>query len=151
MRDELIELLRESESVSWVADQIEHTLAQGITMTVKDIEYDSEFYRLEPSDLTKRERKKRETYETTRAYTEEEAIELIEEAFEAVFMTLPSVQAHIFKQLTKIDSELSAIEFVSPDEPGREDMPHTLSIDIVDFSDEEAYYRVQRFFDEVRK
>jgi len=47
---ELIDILRTPEGNEWVADQLERTLAQGISMTVKDSKGDPEFYRLEPSD-----------------------------------------------------------------------------------------------------
>ncbi len=50
MYKELIDILRTPEGNEWVADQLERTLAQGISMTVKDSKGDPEFYRLEPSD-----------------------------------------------------------------------------------------------------
>ena len=92
MRDLLMQVLRESKSNAWAADQLERTLAQGLSMTVKDTKGDVEFYRLEPSGLTAREKKKREAYETTRAYTDEEAVKLIEGAFHTIFVTLPAIQ-----------------------------------------------------------
>ncbi len=118
-------------------------------MTVKETKSDIEFFHLEPSGLSPREIKKRETYETTRAYTDEESMELIKEAFNALFVTLPSIQASAIKELKILGIDFSNIEFVQPDEPGREDIPHSLPSDIQEFSAESAKQRVEKFFKEI--
>ena len=82
---------------------------------------------LEPSDLIARARKKRETYETTRAYTDDESLELVKDALRSLYVTLPAIQAGALKKLHALGLDFSDIKFEVPDEPGREDVPHTLS------------------------
>lgn len=151
MRNLLLKVLRESSSNAWAADQLERTLAQGLSMTVKDTKGDAEFYRLEPSGLSAREKKKREAYETTRAYTEDEAIALIENGFHTIFVTLPAVQASAMKELRALGRDFENVEFVPPDEPGRDDKPHTLTVQQEGFSEELATQRVQRFLQKARE
>lgn len=149
MREKLLELLRETEDSTWVADQLERTLAQGISMPVKDSKGDAEFYRLEPSGLSAREKKKRETYETTRAYTEEESIEIIQDALRSLFITLPATQSSAVKTLRELGIDINDINFVPPDEPGRDDAPHTLTINAENFSKEQAEARLQEFLERI--
>ena len=149
MRNQLIQLLRETQSNAWVADQLERSLGQGVSMTVKDTKGDAEFSQLEPSDLTARERKKRETYETTRAYTDEEAVKLIEEAFRTIFVVLPAIQQSALKELHALGLEFDGIRFAVPDEPGREDASHTIESGSERFSEETAKKRVDRFLEKV--
>lgn len=147
MRELLMQLLRESKSNSWVADQLGSTFAQSISMTVKDIGGDAEFYRLVPSDIPAREKKKRETYETTRAFTDEEALDVIKKAFRTVFVDLPAIQGAALRELHAFGIDFDDIEFVAPDEPGREDAPHTLESSLQDFSEKRANDHVENFFD----
>lgn len=149
MREKLLQLLRETEDSTWVADQLERTFAQGISMPVKDSKDDVEFYRLEPSGLTAREKKKRETYETTRAYTEEESVVLIRDALRSLFMTLPATQSSAIKGLRGLGLDFNEINFVAPDEPGRDDAPHTLTTNAEDFSAEQAETRLQEFLERI--
>ncbi|MBL4713965.1 MAG: hypothetical protein JKY64_05525 [Alcanivorax sp.] len=149
MREKLLELLRETEDSTWVAEQLERTLAQGISMPVKDSKGDAEFYRLEPSGLSAREKKKRETYETTRAYTEEESIEIIQDALRSLFITLPATQSSAVKTLRELGIDANQINFVNPDEPGRDDAPHSLTINAENFSKEQAEARLQGFLERI--
>ncbi|WP_422102206.1 hypothetical protein [Vreelandella sp.] len=149
MREKLLELLRETEDSTWVADQLERTLAQGISMPVKESKSDAEFYRLEPIGLSAREKKKRETYETTRAYTEEESVEIIQDALRSLFITLPATQSSAVKTLRDLGTDANEINFVPPDEPGRDDAPHTLTINAENFSKEQAETRLQEFLERI--
>lgn len=147
MRDNLLEILRETENNTWVADQLERTFAQGISMPVKESKSDAEFYRLEPGGLSAREKKKRDTYETTRAYTEEESVDIIKDALRSLFITLPATQSSAVKELRKLGVVANEINFVAPDEPGRDDAPHTLTINAEKFSKEQAETRLQQFLE----
>jgi len=97
------------------------------------------------------EKKKRESYETTRAYTDEEAKVLIADAFRALFVTLPAIQASALKELRALGLDFSEIQFVSPDEPGSEEFPHTLSFDLQQYSEELANERLNQFFNEIEE
>jgi len=86
-------------------------------MNVKDAQADIAFYSLEPSDLTSRERQKREKYETTRPYTDGEKLELLAEALETLYIDLPAIQAAGLEALQDLGGGGASIEFAAPDEP----------------------------------
>jgi hypothetical protein len=114
--DDLLSLLRNHEATNWVAEQVVQSFAQGVSMNVKDASSDARFSALEPSGLTKREKQKRQKYETTRPYLETEKVELILRALKILFVELPAIQVAGMVDLQQLGSEATVIEFVPPDE-----------------------------------
>ena len=84
-----------------------------------------------------------------RAYTDQEALALIKEAFHALFVTLPAIQSSAVKEFQALGLDFKDIQFVVPDEPGRDDVPHEISSDLQQYSEELAKTRLQEFFDEI--
>ena len=115
--DSVLRLMRESKDARWVAEQIEASFAQGISMSVKNAIVDGRFFELEPAALlSKGEQRKREKYETTRPYTDVEKKELLIAALKAVFIDLPAIQSAGIKGLRDIGAGVGSIEFAPPDE-----------------------------------
>ncbi len=112
MIDQLIKLLRESESTAWVAEQIKYTLSQGKSVTYKDAAKSKDFFKLESSDISNRDRKKRDSYETTRPYTEAEARELTVSALRSLFLDIPWFQLKAFMNLNDLGIDVGEIQFV---------------------------------------
>src|SRR5437762_3348685 len=90
----LLPLLRQSVSTRWIADNIAETLEQGVSVRVRDASSDVVFAAetAEPTGITRHERKKRETYETTRPYTESEELEVFAAALRTLLLDLPAIQ-----------------------------------------------------------
>ena len=114
--DLLMSLIRKDNKISWVADQLEDSFSQGISMRVKDSKFDMEFYQLEPPEITTREKNKREKYETSRPYTEDEKVELIKKALKRVFVELPEIQMSAANRLSELCDGIDSIECKPPEE-----------------------------------
>lgn len=141
--DKLLVMLRERDETSWVADQIVQSFGQGISMNVKEASLDLQFSALEPVGISTREKQKREKYETTRPYSDEEKIELLREALETLFVELPAIQVAGMSGLRELGSKATAIEFVPPDEPEQGRFAYSKSLDEV--SAEQAALRINLF------
>ena len=129
----VITLLRKDDSTRWVAEQLVASFAQGVSMNVKDALTDARFYSLElveAANLSSRERQKREKYETTRPYTDQEKLELLQQALERLYVELPAIQVAGQKRLADLGGNAAVIEFVPPDEPeqGRERYESSLEL-----------------------
>ena len=114
--DSLMSMIREDKKISWVSEQLEDSFSQGISMRVKESKSDMEFYRLEPSEITTREKTKREKYETSRPYSEDEKIDLIKKALKRVFLELPVIQIAAINNLSELCGGIDSIEFIVPEE-----------------------------------
>ena len=126
----VLSLLRDKDSTRWVADQVLLSFSQGLSMNVKDAESDDRFNALEPANLTKRERRKREKYETTRPYTEQEKLELLREALETLYLVLPAIQVAALNALNELS--VTAVEFAPPDEPEQVHSSYTIDLQTAD-------------------
>lgn len=115
--EELLPLLKEDTSTSWVAEQIQMTFRQGISMNVRESLADVSFYQLVPSDITTKERAKREKYETTRSYSVTEKELIIINALKTLYLELPAIQLSALETLKEFGLDTTSIEFVPPDEP----------------------------------
>ncbi|WDF99217.1 hypothetical protein PSR30_01210 [Pectobacterium carotovorum subsp. carotovorum] len=109
--------LRESPITSWVAGEVDETLSQGISMNVKDAATDSKFYELLLSqNITTQERNKRQKYETSRAFTDDEKLEVILKAFEVIYLDLPAIRQSAIINLAEIGTNIEKITFSSAEE-----------------------------------
>jgi hypothetical protein len=124
----VMSLLREHDSTPWVADQVASSFGQGVSMNAKDALGDAQFEGLEPSDLTAREKQKREKYETTRPYTDGEKLELLADALETLYVDLPAIQVAGLELLQGLGVTGTSIEFAPPDEP--EQGRHEYTVDL---------------------
>jgi hypothetical protein len=132
MEDEVVtmlSLLRGSESTRWVAEQVVRTFSQGLSMSVKDASQDLGFSAREPAGLTTRERRKREKYETTRPYSDQEKVDLLRRALEALYVELPAIQVAALNGLKDLRTKATTIEFVAPDEPEQSDVSYSVSLE----------------------
>lgn len=115
--DEILPLLQEETSTSWVAEQIKQTFRQGISMNVRESLGDAEFFQLAPSGLSTKDKSKREKYETTRPYSASEKETIIISALETLYIELPAIQLSALNALQEFGLDTSRIEFTPPDEP----------------------------------
>lgn len=150
IRGLVLDLLRERPEVGWVASQLQETLADGISMTVRDSADDAVFMQLEPTDLSTRERQKREKYETTRPYTDEEASELIIGALKELFETLPAVQTAALERVRSLAGRDVAIEFFPPDEVERGEPAHRLTTENYAAYQQDLEIRLDKFLSELQ-
>jgi len=127
----LLSLLRSSGDTSWVAEQVTRSIAEGISTPVKDAAKDARFKEQEPPAIKAADQRKRQKYETTRAYTEPEEFNLVLSAFEALYVELPAVQVAGLKQLLELGSTAVAIEFIPPDASEPDVHAYTISIEQV--------------------
>lgn len=147
--DQLMNLMRNSENFSWVADQISSTFDQGISINAKEAQEDRQFSQLS-YPLTIQETKKREKYETSRPYTDQEKLELLSKAITAVFEVLPAIQSNGIKTLKMFNENITRIEFLSPN--NTEQQP-SYSIDLpeIDSKNQRLKENAQKFIQELKK
>lgn len=148
--DKLLATLRERDETSWVADQIVQSFGQGISMNVKEASLDLQFSALEPVGLSTRERQKREKYETTRPYTDEEKFDLLRVAMKTLFVELPAIQVAGMSGLQELGSSATTIEFVPPDEPERGRFQYSKSLDEVSADQATLQISFSKFEQELR-
>jgi hypothetical protein len=127
----VLSLLDESESTGWVAEQVRSTFSQGLSMSVKEPSQELAFRQAAPAGLTPLERRKREKYETTRAFTDPEKLDLLHESLQALYLDLPAIQNAALECLQKIGEPVENIEFVSPDEPEQTRERYTVNLDTI--------------------
>lgn len=118
---ELLDAMRRDERLAWVVEQLNASFAEGISQSAKDASSQvfSDF--IAPAPLSTRDKTKREKYETSRPYTDDEKLELAKFALKEVFLTLPAMKASTFDSLRELGSTASSIEFTVPDEEEREE------------------------------
>ncbi|MGP5323524.1 hypothetical protein [Vreelandella titanicae] len=114
--EDFLSELRQALATEWVADEIEETLSQGVSMNVKEAVTDSRFFDLVPSqNLSAKERNKRQKYETSRPFTEEEKAEVILKALEVIYLDLPAIRKSAIENLN-VFGNIETISFSSADE-----------------------------------
>jgi hypothetical protein len=147
--NQLMDLMRNSKDFSWVADQIFSTFDQGISINAKEAQADRQFT-LYSHHLSAQETKKREKYETSRPYTDQEKLELLSKAITAVFEVLPAIQSSGIKALNKFNENITRIEFLSPSDT--EQHP-SYSIDLaeIDSKNQKLKENAQKFIQELNK
>lgn len=118
---DLLDAIRKDKGLSWVVDQLNASFAEGISQSAKDATSLALPEFVLPGSLTTREKTKREKYETSRPYTDDEKLELTKFALREVFLTLPAMKASTFESLRELGSTASSIEFTVPDEEEREE------------------------------
>lgn len=116
----VLEILRTDDRLSWVRDQVAATLAEGVVESAKsrdsgELVIYQEHQALSPAAL-RRERTKREKYETSRPYRESERIDLIERALKDVFLTVPALETGLLSGLRELGAAATIVEFLPPEE-----------------------------------
>jgi len=149
--DLVLRLLREDESTPWVADQVASSFAQGVSMNVKEALDDVQFFSLEPQGLTNREKQKREKYETTRPYTDDEKLLLLTEALKTLYVDLPAIQAAGLEGLQNFIADGTTIEFAPPDEPEEDRYGYTDDLKAATIRAEDLRKRFDQFKQELMK
>ena len=147
--DLVMQLLRDKRETIWVAEQLSDTFAEGVLVELKDIDQYDLMYAV-PADITKRERAKRKKYGTTRPFTEQERLELLEHGLSRIFVEIPAIHESTFKKLKNINSSISEITFLPPDE-GKEIETHTINHSDVIESRKNLNSRYNKFLDELKK
>lgn len=134
--EDLLRVLKESPSTRWVAHEVDETLSQGVSMNFKDAAEDSRFYELMPAiNIPTQDKNKRQKYETSRPFTEDEKIEVILKAFEVMYLDLPAIRESAIKNLAEIDNGIKSIVFSSADDDISNEK-NTHNINIVGISEE---------------
>jgi hypothetical protein len=137
--EEFLGVLRQNPTTTWVADEIDETLSQGVSMNVKEAATDSRFFELVPSqDLPANERNKRQKYETSRPFTEEEKVEVIIKAFEVMYLDLPAIRASAISNL-KMFGGIQSLTFSSSDEESIE------KVIVHEISDDEVSQELKKY------
>lgn len=114
--EDFLKELRQAPATTWVAEEIEETLSQGVSMNVKEAVADSRFFDLVPSqDLSAKERNKRQKYETSRPFTDQEKIEVALKALEVIYLDLPEIRNSAIENLNEF-GDVAAVFFSSADE-----------------------------------
>lgn len=116
---DLLDLMRRDERLSWIVEQLTSSYAEGISQSAKDSNSHVQNEFSDVQSLSTREKAKREKYETSRPYTNEEKLDLAKFALKEVFLTLPAMKASTFESLRELGSTASTIEFTVPDEEER--------------------------------
>lgn len=118
---DLLDAIRTDEQLFWVVEQLNASFAEGISQSAKDASSQPLAEFVVPGSLSAREKTKREKYETSRPYTDDEKLELTKFALKEIFLTLPAMKASTFESLRELGSTASSIEFTVPDEEEREE------------------------------
>ncbi len=126
-----LDLIRRDDKVDWVLEQLISSFSEGIAQSAKErvaaVQADLE---VAETQMTSKERTKREKYETSRPYEEAEKIDLINFALHEVFVTLPEIQAATAKSLKDLGATSTRIEFTAPDDEERADGSYAVDVSL---------------------
>lgn len=147
--DQLMGLMRNSEDFSWIADQLSSTFDQGVSIKAKEAQADRQFDQSSYRQTTK-EAKKREKYETSRPYSDQEKLELLSKAITAVFETLPAIQSNGIKTLKKFNESITRIEFFSPNST-EQNPSYYIDLPEIDSKNQKLKENAQKFIQELMK
>jgi hypothetical protein len=115
-----MDTLRGDPAIAWVVDHLSETFSEGVSHSAKeDLPSTRTDFMQAAGELTPRERTKREKYETSRPYTEQEKLALIEFALEQVFVAVPAMESATWNSLKELGSNVERVEFSLPDEEDR--------------------------------
>jgi len=149
--DQLMDLMRNSEDFSWIADQLSSTFDQGVSIKAKEAQADRHFAQPSyPYHQTTQETKKREKYETSRPYSDQEKLELLSKAITAVFETLPAIQNNGIKTLKKFNEGITRIEFFSPNSTEQNPL-YSIDLPEIDSKNQKLKENAQKFIQELKK
>lgn len=115
-----LDVIRLDPAMGWVAAQLVDSFTEGIAESAKErgVAIYSQAMDAE-GETTRRERTKREKYETSRPYQEGEKLNLTQYALEQVFVVVPAIQLASSKALSGLGAPSTAIEFLAPDDEER--------------------------------
>lgn len=149
-----LDLLAADMLTTWVRDELQASFAEGITEKVSEQAKSSGYVSVvEPMALreARKEQTKRESYETTRPYTADEQLDLLEFALTQVFVALPAVRTSTTSFLRKLAPSLEAVEFLSDqDEAAAPRHRHDLVVPGTPNPDLELTASVRAFMRKVR-
>lgn len=115
--EEFIEEMRQSKTTEWIADEIEETLVQGISMNAKEALNDAGFFQLKRSnEITTRDRNRRQNYETSRPFSEDEKTELIIKALKSIYLELPKIKLSALENIRDLEISATEIRFYSSED-----------------------------------
>ena len=124
-----LDLIRRDDKVDWVLEQLISSFSEGIAQSAKErgtaVQADLQ---VAETQMTSKERTKREKYETSRPYEEAEKLDLINFALHEVFVTLPEIQAATAKSLKDLGATSTRIEFAAPDDEERADGSYAVDL-----------------------
>ena len=151
--DTFLRELKESSDSRWIANEVDETLSEGISINVKEAAEDSKFDELVIfQNLPAQERNKRQKYETSRPFSDDEKLDVVIKAFEVVYVELPAIRKSAILNLTKFDSNIQTIVFSSSDEEIIEKRP-THEIDREKVIEESIRYKelLSNFMTEIKR
>jgi hypothetical protein len=124
-----LDLIRRDDKLDWVLEQLISSFSEGIAQSAKErgnaVQVDMQ---VAETQMTSKERTKREKYETSRPYEETEKLDLINFALHEVFVTLPEIQAATAKSLKDLGATSTRIEFATPDDEERADGSYAVDV-----------------------
>lgn len=140
-------MLEEDSNATWIRDQISESIAEGITQSAKgdppirgDIAHSQA-----TSDLAYRERSRREKYETSRPFSEQERVLLIRSGLREVFVTIPAVELAAIRYLRSLTSDSTSIVFSAPEEYEVADARSVHRIEMTEAQAKDLSERFERF------
>ena len=139
--EDFLRKLRENPATAWIADEIDETISQGVSMNVKDADKDSSFFELASTEeLSTKEKNKRQNYETSRPYTEEEKIDLALKTIKVMYLDLPAIRYSALNNFREFCDEVKSISFSSDEkELVEQELVQDIKIELV--ADELAKYK----------
>lgn len=146
---DLLDAIRADEQLFWVVEQLNASFAEGISQSAKDASSQPLAEFVVPGSLSAREKTKREKYETSRPYTDDEKLELTKFALKEIFLTLPAMKASTFESLHELGSTASSIEFTVPDEEERKEGSYTVAANPNRASQQELGHRFNVFLERI--
>jgi hypothetical protein len=111
----LLRLINERAETRWVGEQLQETFARGISMAVSEAREDSYFEVAFQTGLPTRDAKRREAYETSRPYTDEEKLQIVINALRVLFVEVPAVQEAAIRRLNDLGSNATTIVMAGPE------------------------------------
>lgn len=124
-----LDLVRADDKASWVTDHLITSFSEGIAQSAKEVSRSvPRDFELSMETPSRREKAKREKYETSRPYDEIEKIELIQYALREVFITLPAIQDATARSLREFGASAAIIEFSAPDDEERAERSYAIEL-----------------------
>lgn len=124
-----LDLLRADDKSSWIMDHLTASFSEGIAQSAKEVSRSApRDFELTMEIPSRREKAKREKYETSRPYDEAEKVELIQYALHEVFVTLPAIQDATARSLKELGALAGAIEFSAPDDEERTERSYAIKL-----------------------
>ena len=142
---ELLDILRADQHAGWIVDHLVASFAEGISQSAKDADALVLNVGIDVSDLSEREKVKREKYETSRPYSEAEKLELIRFALKELFQTLPAMATATTNGLRELGSTATSVEFSAPDEEERAEGSYERKLSLESDSQDDLRRRLDEF------